>query len=174
VKGVIFRCLRELVVEKFGKDVWEKALEMSGLDKDFNVPPVGVVEDEKVLRIVQNLCKILNVSLEQIADYFGDYWVNVYSQRIYKVFYDEASNAKDFILKLDRVHWIMTRNTPHSKPPRFEYEWQDDKTLIMKYKSHRNLIDFAVGLLKGVGKYYNEDFEVSKVDENTIKIVFKD
>jgi hypothetical protein len=173
MKGVIFRCLREMVENRFGKDVWKKALEMSGLDVNIKVPATGVVEDDKVVTIIQNLCKILNMSLQQIADEFGDYWVNVYSQRIYKVFYDEANNAKDFILKLDRIHWIMTRNIPYAKPPRFEYEWADDKTLIMKYKSHRKLIDFAVGLLKGVMRYYNDEFEVSKLDDETIKIVFK-
>ena len=173
MKGVIFRCLRELVLERFGEDVWKKVLKESGLDEDFNVPPVGFVEDEIVLKIVQNLCKVANVSLEGVADLFGDYWVNVYSQRIYKVFYDEAKNAKDFILKLDRVHWLMTRNIPYANPPRFDYEWIDDNTLLMKYKSQRSLIDFAVGLLKGVRRYYNADFDVSKVDDNTIKVVFK-
>jgi hypothetical protein len=173
VKGVIFRCLRELVLEKFGEDAWKRALKESNLDENFNVPPVRFVEDEVILKIVQNLCKILNVSLEEIADLFGDYWVNVYSQRVYKVFYDEAKNAKDFILKLDRIHWLMTRNIPYANPPRFDYEWVDDNTLLMKYKSHRKLIDFAIGLLKGVRKYYKEDFDVSKVDENTIKIEFR-
>ncbi len=43
----------------------------------------------------------------------------------------------------------------------------------MKYKSQRSLIEFAVGLLKGVRNYYNADFDVSKVDDNTIKIVFR-
>ncbi len=91
------------------------------MSEDFNVPPVGFVEDEIVLKIVQNLCKVANVSLEEVADLFGDYWANVYSQRIYKVFYDEARNAKDFILKLDRVHWLVTRNIPYASPPRFDY-----------------------------------------------------
>ena len=61
MKGVIFRCLRELVLERFGEDVWKKVLKESGLDEDFNVPPVGFVEDEIVLKIVQNLCKVANV-----------------------------------------------------------------------------------------------------------------
>jgi hypothetical protein len=174
VKGAIFRCLRELVLKEFGEDVWKKALEKSGLNKDLNVPATGKIEDEVILSIVQNLSEILNVSLQDLADAFGDYWVNTYSQRVYKVFYDEAEDAKSYILKLDRIHWVMTRNIPDARPPRFDYEWKDDKTLIMKYKSHRNLIDFAVGLLKGVRRYYNEDFDVSKLDDKTIEIKFKE
>ncbi len=72
MKGVIFRCLRELVLEKFGEDVWKKTLKESNLDENFNVPPVGFVEDEVILKIVQNLCKILNVSLEEVGNLFED------------------------------------------------------------------------------------------------------
>ena len=42
----------------------------------------------------------------------------------------------------------------------------------MKYKSHRNLIDFLVGLVKGVGKFYKEDLKVSKLSNDKVEIVF--
>jgi hypothetical protein len=42
----------------------------------------------------------------------------------------------------------------------------------MKYKSHRNLIDFLVGLIKGVGKFYKEDLKVTKLTNDKVEIVF--
>ena len=33
MKGVIVKCLAELISEKFGKDKWEEALEQAGLEK---------------------------------------------------------------------------------------------------------------------------------------------
>ncbi len=38
----------------------------------------------------------------------------------------------------------------NAHPPRFDYSWENDKTLIMKYKSGRGLIAFAAGLVEGV------------------------
>ncbi|OGW47092.1 MAG: hypothetical protein A2078_05600 [Nitrospirae bacterium GWC2_57_9] len=72
---------------------------------------------------------------------------------------------------MDEVHRITTESIPNAQPPRFEYTWPDNKTLIMKYKSKRNLSVFMVGLVKGVGKYYKESLQVSKQGDD-IKIVF--
>ena len=73
---------------------------------------------------------------------------------------------------MDSVHVSMTRRLKDVKPPRFEYEWRDDHTLLMHYKSHRGLLDFAVGLAKGVGSYYKEPLTVTKVNSDTVKISF--
>jgi hypothetical protein len=112
------------------------------------------------------------LSFTQVADAFGDYWVNEYSQRIYRVYYDGCKMAKEFLLKMDSVHVASTRNMPNAHPPRFEYEWKDDKTLIMHYKSPRGLIDFMVGLIKGVAKYYKEDLKITELDDKRVEIVF--
>ena len=67
----------------------------------------------------------------------------------------------------------MTKTITNAKPPRFKYEWEDDRTLIMNYHSHRGLIDFVVGLVKGVSKFYQEKLNVTKLDSNKIKVVFQ-
>ena len=82
MKGVIFRCLQEMVEKKYGKEIWEKAPEKAGLDKDMTVIPTQSVSDDIVLGLVNSLCEIKGISLSELADTFGDYGVNVYSQRI--------------------------------------------------------------------------------------------
>ena len=172
MKGTIVKCLEDLVVGNFGKDTWHKALEDAGLPKTTIFLPMADVDDSKALEVVGALCKNLNMSLEQAADAFGDYWVNVYSQKIYPHFYAKNKTARDFLLDMDNVHLETTRTMQDAKPPRFDYEWKDDKTLIMHYKSHRGLIDFVVGLAKGVGKCYNEDLQVTKLGTNKVQISF--
>jgi len=124
------------------------------------------------MNVIKSTCDVLNLSLEQVADAFGDYWVNVYTQKIYRVHYLDCNTSKDFLLKMDYVHVMVTNNIPNARPPRFEYEWKDQKTLIMKYKSHRNLIDLLVGLIRGVGKFYKEDLKVTKLTNDKVEIVF--
>ena len=134
--------------------------------------PSSDMDDQVVMSVIKSACDVLNLSLEQVADNFGDYWVNVYTQKIYRVHYLDCNTSKDFLLKMDYVHVMVTNNIPNARPPRFEYEWKDQKTLIMKYKSHRNLIDFLVGLIKGVGKFYKEDLKVTKLTNDKVEIVF--
>jgi hypothetical protein len=172
MKGVIVMCLGELVRNNFGKDKWETALEKAGVNKDTIFLPTSDIDDGTVLKVIGSLCDVLNISLVQAADAFGDYWVNVFAPKIYVPYYQNVKSAKEFLLNMDKVHVHSTETLPDSRPPRFDYEWKDDKTLIMGYKSHRGLIDIMVGLVRGVGKYYNEDLKVTKLGDDKVEIVF--
>ena len=172
MKGTIVRCLEELVVTQFGEDKWQKSLEDAGIKSSRIFLPFEDVEDSVVMKLVTAVCKNLNISLSQAADAFGDYWVNVYSQKLYPQYYAKHKTARDFLLDMDAVHVAMTKTIKDAKPPRFEYEWKSEDTLIMHYNSHRGLIDFAVGLVKGVGKFYNETLRVTKLGSDKIEIVF--
>lgn len=171
MKGVIADCLKKLVINKFGEEKWDESLKDAGLQDRSSFLATEDVPDEVVLKIVNSVCKVLNISLTQAADAFGDYWVNEYAVKIYKSYYSPKS-AREFILNMDKVHQMITQNMANAHPPRFDYEWDDDKTLVMTYKSRRNLIDFLVGLLKGIGNHYNEKLQVTKLGEDKVKIVF--
>ncbi len=172
MKGVIVNCLKELVTEKFGKDKWEAALEKAGLEKKSTFLVTQDIDDGVVLKVVGSTCDVLNISLQQAADAFGEHWACSYAPNIYKSYYHGVKTAKDFLLKMDEVHRMTTESIPNARPPRFEYSWENDKTLIMKYKSHRGMVDFLVGLIKGVGKYFKESLKVSKLSADKVKIVF--
>lgn len=172
MKGAIVQCLGDLVKSSFGNDKWESSLEKAGLSKTSFFMPLQNVDDEKVLKIIDSLCKIANISPPQAADAFGNYWVNVYAPKVYGSYFQGSSSAKDFLLKMDSVHESVTKNIQNARPPRFEYEWRDPKTLIMRYKSSRGLIDILAGLVKGVGKYFKEDLKVTKLSNDKLQIIF--
>ena len=171
MKGTIVKCVDERVTTRFGRESWEDALEEAGLDRATLILPVADVDDAVVMRIVKSVCKTLDLTLEQAADAFGDYWVNVYSQRMYGDFYKKHKNARDFLLDMNNVHVLMTGAMANAKPPRFTYEWKDGKTLIVGYQSHRGMVAFAVGLIKGVGKFYNQRLSVRALNDKEIEVV---
>ena len=172
MKGVIVLALKGMVQEKFGIDKWEAALKKAGIDKEPTILPISDVDDQIVLKVINSLCETLNISLTQAADAFGDYWVNVYSQKMYGVYYEGVKTAKELLLKMDSVHVATTRSMSNAHPPRFEYKWKNENTLIMTYKSQRGLIDFLVGLIRGVGIFYREALRVTKLGDDTVEIVF--
>jgi hypothetical protein len=172
MKGVIVQCLEELVCRKFGSDKWREALARSGLSERARFVAVQDVEDATVLKVVGSVCEVLGISLPQAADAFGEYWVNVFAPSIYGAYYRQAKSAREFLLNMDRIHAETTRSLANARPPRFGYAWKDDRTLVMTYKSHRNLIDFLVGLARGVGTYYEEALRVTKVSDTKVQIEF--
>ncbi|MFX0061349.1 MAG: heme NO-binding domain-containing protein [Candidatus Hermodarchaeota archaeon] len=172
MKGVIIQCTKDLVSKLAGYEKWEEILEKSGLPKDLRLLPNSDIDDSQFMHVVSIIMKEMNLDIEQLADAFGDYWVNVFSQKLYHSFYRRRNRAKDFLLKMDWVHQVMTQNMERSRPPRFEYLEPSENELIMVYSSPRNLIDFVVGLAKGVGKFYNEKLEVKKLGNDKVHITF--
>ena len=172
MKGTIIVCLRELVVTQFGEHQWDKSLQDADFSPDAMFLAIADIDDSHVVRLLEAVCKNVGVTPAQAADAFGDYWVNVYSQRLYPHYYRRHATARDFLLNMDQVHVDMTAQITNAKPPRFQYEWKDAQTLIIQYRSHRGLVDFVVGLVKGVGKHYKEALQVSKLGPDRVQVVF--
>lgn len=128
MKGVIAMCLKDLVVNKFGADKWAECLKNIGEAQDTPILATSDMHDEVVMKMFQTACKTLGISLQQIADSFGEYWVCNFSQKIYGAFYRKYGNAKEFLLAMDRVHVDMTTSLKDSTPPRFDYKWKDKRT----------------------------------------------
>lgn len=172
MKAIIALALKGLIKDKFGDEKWEAVLKNAGIDNEPRLTPISDIDDKVVLDVIGSACKVLDISSVQAADAFGEYWMTEYAPQIFKHYFSAKKNAKEFLLKMDDVHVAVTNTTENARPPRFDYEWEDKNTLIMNYKSDRNLIDIFVGLIKGVGKYYNENLQVSKAGGNKVKVIF--
>ncbi len=173
MKGVVVDCLASLVNEKYGTDKWREILDGAGVPRFSLFLATQDVEEEKVLDLVTSLTRVLGLTLPQAADAFGDYWVNVYSQKIYSPYYKSCRNAREFLLSVNEIHRKTTAQIKDARPPRFTYEWENDDTLIMHYHSERGLIDFMVGLIKGVGTFYKERLEVEKLSDDKARVRFR-
>ncbi len=172
MKGIIAVCLKNMIKDNYGIEKWNDISELSDIDPYIIINAVQDFDDDIILKMIDSTCKVLNISLEQAADAFGEYWMKTFAPKVYEAYYREVNSAKDFILKMDKVHRSVTSNIPDAKPPKFEYEWKDNKTLIVKYISHRNLIDIMIGLIRGVGKYFDEELKVRKLSDTKAEVVF--
>jgi hypothetical protein len=165
-----------MVKEKFGEDKWHEILKLSGIDTTENYSKFmrGMdIEDSKVFDVIKSTCRVLQINLEQAADAFGEYWTCVYAPKIYKSYYGKYHNARDFIMGMDYIHAEVTRNIENAHPPRFDIEELDNNRIKVHYKSQRKMIDFYIGLAKGIGKYFNTPIEVKKLSDEYVEINFK-
>lgn len=172
MKGSIICCLQEMVVAKSNTGTWKKIVSGAGMEEGRMFLPTDNVEDKEALALIESACKVLNLSLQEAADAFGRHWMTVYAPNIYKGYFIGSNSARAFLLKMDRVHQMVTRDIAGAHPPRFDYQWEDDKTLVMTYKSSRGLIDIMAGLIKGVGAHYHEELRVEKLSGSKVKVVF--
>jgi hypothetical protein len=172
MKGFIVKCLSELVRNNFGEDKWREILLQSGEKPFMVIRAISDIDDQTVFKVIENTCKVLNISKQQACDAFGEYWVNTYAPQIYGAYYHRFKNAKQFIVGMDKVHEDVTRDVVNARPPRFVIEEVDENTIIVNYISTRNMIDFYIGLVKGVGKYYNTPIGIKKLSEEQVELTF--
>ena len=172
MKGVILQCLREMVKSKFGEAKWNEIVKEAGTDAPALILASSDIEDSTALGCVHAACNVLGVTLPQAADAFGDFWMNEFAPKIYPSLLQGSVSAKDFLLLMDETHQRVTRTIPNARPPRFTFDWEDATTLLMTYQSERCLIDVAVGLAKGVGRYYKESLTVERVSDSQLRVRF--
>ena len=171
MKGSILEAIGELVEKKLGKRAWEEILEEAGVGRFQRFLPTKSYPDEVFYQILEGIKKKTRLSLEEIADLFGEYWMIEYAPKVYKIFFHEVKDIKSFLKKLDWVHEVMTRTTREGSPPRFEV-WEEGEDLYIRYKSQRNLKEIFLGLLRGVGKYYQVEMSIHEVEPNLFRVYF--
>ena len=172
MKGSIVKCLADLVRSSYGEHKWKEIMQLSGENPGIAISAMADFDDKTVFKIIENTCKVLNLTKQQACDAFGEYWVNTYAVKVYGAYYLKFQNAKEFIMGMDKVHETVTKNIINANPPRFDIEEVDANTIIVTYKSKRGMIDFYIGLVKGVGKYFNTNIGIKKLSEEKVELTF--
>ena len=175
MKGTITRCVKELVENRFGEDKWNEIMDHAGVDFAMRQRlsyPTTDIDDGVAVEVLKSTADVLGLTAEQVADAFGEYWCCEYAPKMYASILARFDSAREMILGMDKVHVQMTEQIENARPPRFQYDWENENTLIVSYKSFRNLIDVYRGLVLGVGKYFNEPLTARKLDNTRVEIVF--
>jgi hypothetical protein len=166
MKGTVVLCLQELVEKRFGAEKWKQSLRAAGLSEVRLFSTLEDVSDEQVFALAGIVSKTTKIPRERLREMFGEY-----APRIYGSYYRKAKTARDLLLNLDHIHTAMTNSMPGARPPRFKYHWTAPNVLTMHYQSKRGLVGLMPGLIRGVGKYYNEALRVI-VKDNSVTVRF--
>jgi hypothetical protein len=173
VKGCIINCLKESIINNYGKDKWED------IAIAIELPPIIIdsinIDDALFIEALNYAQPLLNISWEDLFVMFAEQWIFSYAHTIgFAYFLNKHKTSRDALFEMDKIHKVVTINMIGSKPPSFKCVWLDDNTLLMDYFSERDLIDMAVALIKALGKYYNDHLKIEKVDGNRLEIKFFD
>lgn len=171
MKGTVVKCMEELVTTKFGVAKWKECLKKAGLPESKLYSTLDDVPDGEILGLMKAIGQAAGLNQDHVMSAFGEHWSTVYAPRVYKSYFDAAKSTREFLMKLDEVHVAMTRSIKMAHPPRFTYQWQGDKHLVMHYGSSRGLVALMPGLIAGLGKHY-KDHPVARVSGNEVHVQF--
>ncbi|XP_051782585.1 guanylate cyclase soluble subunit beta-2 [Erpetoichthys calabaricus] len=158
--GFINTCLKSLVVEKFGEETWEKLRMQAEVQDTFMT--YEVYEDAITLRLVQESCKMLNVSAEAVLKLFGEFFFSFCKMSGYdRMLRTLGRSLMEFIENLDALHSYLALSYQEMNAPSFRVERTADGEMLLHYYSdRRGLYHIVPGIIEAVAK----DFFSSEVD----------
>jgi hypothetical protein len=171
MKGVIADCLTKMIAAKHGVSRLSEVFAAAQMKQQLFLPTENV-PDADVMKLLGAACRTLAISETQAAEAFGEYWCVTYAPSMYSIYFGGASNAKQFLLQMKRVHEIVTRSIPNARPPVFEFLDTAPNKLTMRYSSPRNLQQIWRGCVKGVGTAFKEKLAIRIIDTNSLEITF--
>lgn len=170
LKGIIFTIFKEFVEVKYGKNVYDNAINTLGNPA---IVDTGDYDDSIAIKACELVGKQVNKTAMDILNEYGRFFPNSPKVNlVYKVFFLKK-NAKDFLLNMAYVHEVVTKTVPNAKPPKFTYEVLGPDKIIMVYDSPRNLGKFFENLVIGVADKFNEKVSITTLPNaqpNTHKI----
>ncbi|KAB5526082.1 hypothetical protein PHYPO_G00147630 [Pangasianodon hypophthalmus] len=157
--GFINTCLRTLVVEKFGEETWEQLRLLAEVQDTFMT--YEIYDDIMTIRLVQEACKMLDVSSEMVLKLFGEYFFSFCKMSGYDTMLRTlGGNLVEFIENLDALHSYLALSYQEMNAPSFRVERTNDgRTLLHYYSDRKGLHHIVPGIIEAVAK----DFFGSKV-----------
>jgi predicted hydrocarbon binding protein len=154
MKGIIFRGLESLVIEKCGMAVWEALLEK-------NVPSNRVYisaqsyPDEELVRLAKDVALAMKVPMDEVLKTFGEYLFEYLLQRHLSIV-ERFDGFVSLMMGIDSViHFEVAKLYQEPNLPSIKCELIEDGFILMHYSSSRKLCLCAEGLIYGAAAHYN-------------------
>uniref|UniRef100_A0A8C1J8E3 guanylate cyclase n=1 Tax=Cyprinus carpio TaxID=7962 RepID=A0A8C1J8E3_CYPCA len=150
--GFINTCLKSLVIERFGEETWENLRLMAGVQETFMT--YEIYNDDITLRLVQEACKMLDISSEVVLKLFGEYFFSFCKMSGYDTMLRTlGGNLVEFIENLDALHSYLALSYEAMNAPSFRVERMDDGRILLHYYSDRKgLYHIVPGIIEAVAK----------------------
>jgi hypothetical protein len=162
--GLVNSGLADYVRRNYDTETWDMIVAKSGVSSEVFVS-MESYPDEVTYNLVVAAAEVLGQDVAKILEGFGEHWVLVTAKEGYGSLLGMfGDNMKDFLKNLDSMHARMGTTFPKLRPPSFVCRDIDATTSELEYHSERaGLTPFVVGLLKGLGKYFETPVDIKVI-----------
>jgi hypothetical protein len=159
VHGFIFSELEKYVRQKLGRSQWEALLAAAGLGtrKYHNFE---VYEDAEAVKLVTTASEITGLAPAVILEDFGRF-LGRDLVRIYRPLLDPRWKTLEFLENVENTVHRVVRSRNAARPPVLLFQRTSRDSVLLTYRSPRQLEELAVGIAHGVADHYGEKLSVS-------------
>ncbi|XP_060130208.1 guanylate cyclase soluble subunit beta-2-like [Zootoca vivipara] len=165
--GFINTCLKSLVVEKYGEEVWEKLRVQTGVQDTFLT--FEVYGDEITMQLIDKACKMLDVPPDMVLKQFGEYFFEFCKRSGYDhMLRTLGGNLYEFIENLDALHSYLSLSYQEMNAPSFRVEKNEDGSMHLHYYSdRRGLCHIVPGIIGAAAlDFFNIEISMEIVNQS--------
>lgn len=161
MKGLIFNVVQEVVEDRFGPEVWDEAVERSGVDGAFT--SLGSYADDDLVALVGAIAEVARVPTADVLVLAGRHGFARLAGRHPELLVD-MHDWRDVLSGLDGIiHPEVLKIYPDATVPSFSVgavEGAASGPLVVEYRSDRHLCLLAEGLILGLGDWFERQLAV--------------
>jgi hypothetical protein len=156
VHGSIFFLLRKFITNRFPAGSWELFIEQGGIPhQEFELTEAYGIEE--IGAIMAQASTSSGIPIESLKEQFGEYLVPDLFV-LYAHYLKPAWKTYDVLLYTETVmHGAVRKLNSTANPPILNVSKISKNLIMIDYFSKRRLGSLAVGIIKGIAKYYGED-----------------
>ena len=133
--------------------------------------PIENVEDDKVNKYIKYISDNKNITTKELWRKIGQDNIISFSKD-YPAFF-KHENAYSFLKSMYDVHVVMTKKFIGAKPPILTITPISRREAIFTYNSSRGMFEYFLGMLEGVGNYFNEKIQVEEISKTKTSLELK-
>jgi len=166
--GLVNKALQDFITSQFGVAKWEVIRTKAGVKETF-FAGMETYPDEITYKLASSASEVLGISLNDVLEGFGEYWVIYTAQEGYGDMLKMCGDSFiEFLMGLDALHARIQLSFPKLKPPSLKCSDITEHTLHLHYYSDRpGLAPMVVGLVRGLGKRFSLVAEISALEKKS-------
>lgn len=160
VHGSIIFLLKKFVNQSFPTGTWEQLIAKTSLS-DGSIETTKAYDLDAVTEIISTASEMTGTPVENLKILFGEHMVPDLFH-MYKHYVKEEWRTYEILLNTEEVmHGAVRKLNSTAHPPILNVSKISDTLLMVDYYSKRKMSSLAVGIIKGIAKYYGEQDEIT-------------
>lgn len=162
IHGSIFLLLSRFIADRYGPETWTTLLDNAGLKKHayelHESYPLFEIES-----IILQASRLTGIAESDLKENFGQHMA-ADLMKMYLHYLSPEWKTFDILVNTEIVMHKAVRKQEHkANPPILNISRVHDKLLIIDYYSERKMGSLAVGIIKGIAAYFNEEENIKVV-----------
>ena len=159
--GIVFVELQKFFSTNHGPQAWDELLRRAGLSGSAYASSIPY-PDSDMEALVFAASQLTGLPTAQFLEDFGEFITPSLLKRYGHLLLPEWTSLDVIEHTEDTVHTLVRVNHPGAHPPRLKTTRTSPKEIVLTYKSPRQLCFLAIGIGRGLGRYFNENLSIQQ------------